>query len=57
MDKRGGARPGAGRKKLHRSHTVSVKIDDELFYIWKSLPNKTHFINECLYDYRMKSQL
>ena len=44
-NKRGGARPGAGRRKGDRSKAISVNISPEAYEIYKTWGNKSEIID------------
>lgn len=50
---RGGQRHGAGRHRLFRTHSITIRISEELYNFLQSVPNKTELVNELLYSYKI----
>ena len=50
--KRGGARPGAGRKPTGRDIAFSVRISQEAYAILQGVKNKAEFIDKLILNSR-----
>lgn len=53
-NKRGGSRPGSGRPKGNRTHTVTIMMNDATFQKYKSIPRKYDVIERMILDYKQE---